>query len=479
MKILDIGKRVCKVMDPQYLGITKKIRIAVLGSKYAGKTVLLAALDRYMDRLLNTSLTLWEKGECEENAEGWGLLKKEDMPDRRHRGWLKFSKKKYHEKMEGNDWPERTLTPAVLGYKLVFAREGKIRRYEVELLDIPGERVADVVTMWNKSYDEWSDGVEEEYKKVNEEWNIYLEKVRKSGGTKELILEAYTEFLAQHLRAYSFFVTPSEAMLDRHGDPIDEMGLSEDSSVEEWRSKMNSIKFAPIPFDIRKDKSFIGSVKEFRKEYEKYKKESRVDEIKKWCITSSQVYYLVDVLGTLERGKVGVESTKRQVRLATVGVADKSFLTRMFSPNLRKFCAVATQVDRCGIEGNRWKENKSRLEEWLSEYFSKANTVAFKKGVFCTLVCSAVSSTRPVKEENGVLKCEGVKGFMKDANKPFSDDNCRHGLRETMSVPSVDEAEKKNYEGYAWQVPFPSFPHDGNFLHYNLDKIVASMIDLH
>jgi hypothetical protein len=151
----------------------------------------------------------------------------------------------------------------------------------------------------------------------------------------------------------------------------------------------------------------------------------------------------------------------------------------MFSPNLRKFCAVATQVDRCGIEMNRWKEKKSRIEEWLSEYFSKANTVAFKKGVFCTLVCSAVSSTRPVKEENGVLKYEGVKGFMKDANKPFSDDNCHHDLKATKSVPSVDEAEKKNYEGYAWPVPFPSFPRDGNFLHYNLDKIVSSMIDLH
>ena len=165
--------------------------------------------------------------------------------------------------------------------------------------------------------------------------------------------------------------------------------------------------------------------------------------------------------------------------MATVGVADKSFLTRMFSPNLRKFCAVATQVDRCGIGESDWGENESNLEGWLSEYFSKANTVAFKKGVFSTLVCSAVSSTRPVKEENGELKCEGVKGFMKDANKPFSDDNCGYDLKATMSVPSVDEAEKKNYEGYTWPVPFPSFPRDGNFLHHNLDKIVASMIDLH
>ena len=69
MQIIDIRKTVKKVLDPQALGMTKKIRVAVLGSKYAGKTVLLAALDRYMDRLLNTSLTLGEKGECEENAE--------------------------------------------------------------------------------------------------------------------------------------------------------------------------------------------------------------------------------------------------------------------------------------------------------------------------------------------------------------------------------------------------------------------------
>lgn len=468
MKILDIRKRVCKVMDPQYLGITKKIRIAVLGAKYAGKTVLLSAMDRYFQRLEDS----------DEKLNGWQLIKFQDISNRRSGEWRVFPKKEYQRRMEKCDWPEQTFIPAVLAYKLDFAKEGKFRRYEIELLDIPGERVADVATMWNASYEEWSDSALCEYKKVNCGWyHDYLGKVEETKGDRDSVLFAYKGFIAKHLSRLSFFVTPSEAMLDRKGKPIDENGLGVNSDDRDWLSKMNDIMFAPIPYELRTDKKFMACVKDFRKEYRKYKKESRVNEIKRWCETSDQVYYLVDVLGSLERGDMGYKSTKEQVRLATVGVTDRSFLRRIFSSNLSKFCAVATQVDRCALED---KDNQSKIKEWLNEYFSKQGV--FKKGVFDTKIVAAVSSTQKVKKEkeDEVVGYKAAKGFMRDPNKSFSEDN-RLISKEPyipMPVPSVAEAKKNDYKEYLWRTPFPYFPADGNFLNYGLDGIAALMFDL-
>lgn len=479
MKISDIGKTVKKVLDPQTFGMTKKIRIAVLGSKYAGKTVLLSALDKYLQRLEETSEKLNRKGECAKESNGWQLAKLQDISAKRRGEWSIFAKKEYQRKMAECNWPERTSIPAVLAYKLEFAKEGKFRRYEIELLDIPGERVADVVTMWNKSYEGWSDEALKQYKKTESDWyHGYLEKVAESKGDRDFILLAYKEFVAKHLSNLSFFVTPSEAMLDRKGTSIDERGLTVEYDDKDLLSRMNDIKFAPVPYEFRGNKEFMTCVKDFRKEYRKYKKESQVDGIKGWCETSDQVYYLVDVLGALERGDAGYKSTREQVRLATVGVADRSLFRRIFSSNLSKFYAVATQGDRSALD----EDAEERIKEWLDEYFSK--TEVFRRGVFGKVIVAAVSSMQKIQkaEEGGVIKeeYEGRKGFMKDPNKSFSEENRLISKKpyKPMPVPSVAEAQKRNFKGYSWERPFPYFPEDGNFANYNLDRIVASILEL-
>lgn len=51
MDVSKIGKEVKEVVKIANSLTTKKIRVAVLGAKFAGKTVLLSAIDRYLQEL--------------------------------------------------------------------------------------------------------------------------------------------------------------------------------------------------------------------------------------------------------------------------------------------------------------------------------------------------------------------------------------------------------------------------------------------
>ena len=125
----------------------KRMRIVVLGSKNSGKTVFLTAV---ASNLLNHRKEHFRLNEWEANFEEGmlhGLDKKiPDFPYLQYReGFAK----------DNPEWPEKTTHEMrVLRLPLAFRKEGcKQRDLLIELLDLPGERIADL-TMAGKSYRE-------------------------------------------------------------------------------------------------------------------------------------------------------------------------------------------------------------------------------------------------------------------------------------------------------------------------------------
>ena len=274
-----------------------RVRIAVLGSRNSGKTVFLTAL---ASNLLNHrkgngfDLGGWEA--FVEN--GFAPSAKEDI--------AVFPYEQYREGFakENPEWPEKTTCEmSVLRLPLVFrkkVRKGKFKSESmlIELLDIPGERIADL-TMANRTYHEWckwmSDKFGSSYRANGPYYRDYLKKAE-SCRTKDELFGLFKAYLLNEHRRYSPWIVPSVVKLTKEGKAtqfeqeltIRELGLTSEA------------QFVPVPiewFDPSHEKR--AWTKEFATAFDKYK-EAIVDPISDWLNEADELVYLVDVLNILK-----------------------------------------------------------------------------------------------------------------------------------------------------------------------------------
>ena len=276
-----------------------RVRIAVLGSRNSGKTVFLTAL---ASNLLNH-----RKGNGFE-LNGWEAFVENGFASSTKEDIAVFPYDQYRENFakENPEWPEKTTCEmSVLRLPLVFRKKGRKGKFEsrsmlIELLDIPGERIADL-TMANRTYREWckwmSDKFGSSYRANGPYYRDYLEKAELCH-TKDELFDLFKVYLLSEYRRYSPWIVPSVVKLTKEGKAtqfeqeltIRELGLTSEA------------QFVPVPiewFDPSHEKR--AWTKEFATAFDKYK-EAIVDPISDWLSEADDLVYLVDVLNILKYG---------------------------------------------------------------------------------------------------------------------------------------------------------------------------------
>lgn len=457
---------------------TRRIRVAVMGAKQAGKTVFITALDNYLEYLsippLNGRMAKEQLGVLA----GWRIqrftLRKNTST------WRDFDAARHKAELaEVRKWPDVTLEPAVLAYEIDLVKEGeKSRRIFLEVLDIPGERVSDIATMWGHAYAEWSETLFDVHSGTCSRDTLafrqYVQEVDEalSHGDEQTakvqICDSYRKFLAHQVWNYSPFLTPSEALLDANGKIVEI--LPSDDSEEGICSKLHDVTFAPLPTKALKDKRNRRIVRAFERAYKRYMEHAGIAGIVKWMSSVDQLYYLVDVLEILHTGGECWRGVNDQINLALTagffrrrGAKMRGFLDLLSRNSMSKICAVATQVDRARLT----EDNTKNIERLLKLLFGTAFAGLPRKTDRKFIVCAAVVSTDKAEEGNGDTDVSGTAVI---------DGEIRHSWP-TSLVPDSFDFDK----AYFWPRPNPVFSLGRNVKspeQYRLDEVVREIFGI-
>lgn len=305
-KIFTVNRTIPRAIEDIAKG-RRRIRMVVLGSKGSGKTVFLTAL---ASNLINHRLP--KDGDPDGfDLKGWEARFHEapageliaDFPYNRYRAGFAKSLP---------EWPEKTTTEmSVLRLPLDFMKRGRRNKSVlIELLDLPGERIADL-SMVGKSFIEWCRWFEDRFAgsySADKTAAEYLDAAKECRTTEELFSVYKTYLKVEHER-YSPWVVPSIVKLTKEGKGtkfLDELpgrplGLDENS------------QFVPLPISFfDKNSTHKEWVKEFSDAYDKYKKEI-VSPIALWLREADQLVYLLDVLNIL---RCGVAAYNHEMKFA-------------------------------------------------------------------------------------------------------------------------------------------------------------------
>ncbi len=458
----------------------RTVRVAVMGSKRCGKTVLLTSLANHLRehdiQLLNLDGTraVWDKTAIKGSSiDGMPL----------------FDYGKARQSLAKGEWPEKSAEASVLAMRLKLKdRKGRKEEVLLEILDIPGERVADF-SMMGKSYEEWCEWMENNLGGPNSgntsyrEYEEFLEQNDFAG--KEEIIGRYKDFLAAQYASFSPCITPSTVKLELDGTP-------HGGSVENFRREMDAVpaglrgkngkalEFVPLPSSAFSSGSKLSKLAaEFGRNYKQYVKRV-VRPMEKWLSSTQKLFYLVDVPSLLQAGSKAWNAEKNHGEAAIGALcpaSGNSMLERLWKRTKNLFWkteinaayVVATKSDIVLSGADR--ENLCSLADSL---FGRVLGILDSSVKTEILSCAAVKTTEEVtaggkRGLEGRLDREGDKKTWVPSPVP-------------ESIPrSTEEWEKSKLEGrFNYQFPFPGFdvaevcppPHLG------LDYIAREMLSI-
>ena len=398
-KIKDLlkVKRTIKRGTEDILRRRRRVRIVVLGSKNSGKTVFLTAL---ASNLLNH-----RKGNGFDLNQ-WEAFVEEGFAYDSNDGIADFPYSKYREGFakENPEWPEKTTSAmSVLRLPLVFRKEDcKERPLLIELLDIPGERIADLA-MARKSYREWCGWMFQKFGSQYSANSAYLEYLAKAKYccTKEELFSAYKTYLLTEYKKYSPWVVPSVVKLTKEGKAtqfgqelhIRALGLTSED------------QFVPVPIEwFDSSNEWQTWTKDFASAYDKYK-EVIVDPICEWLHEADRLVYLVDILNILKSGSA-VYNQERKFGEAvlelfshhksyTPGGAIWDYLSSMIKTRIKDAYLVVTKKDLAIYEKS---DNLRKLADALLGKELRGLMKGIGEGNIKT--CAAVDTVSSKRDEN-------------------------------------------------------------------------------
>jgi predicted YcjX-like family ATPase len=295
-----LDKSIYKIVRQGLTG-REHIRVAVIGTKSSGKTVFLTALTNHLrnhdQKLLNLGKWSITNLECDGGNTG-------DIPS--------FQYAKAREQLSRGEWPDNTRSLSIVRLKLRLEKkeENKTKRRTVilEMLDLPGERVADL-SMVGRSFREWCEWMEDRYcgvEGISLDYSEYVQRIE-SENNRDTILAAYKDCVSKQFEKWILTITPSVLKLDING----EFKYKDGEPLSTYRKNIESTfigvdedsQFAPLPRSYFNGKSSEqrAIVKAFKKAYGKYKSRI-VNPISEWLFHVNKAVYLVDVLSLLRNG---------------------------------------------------------------------------------------------------------------------------------------------------------------------------------
>jgi len=356
--------------------------------------------------------------------------------------------------------------------------DGENRKITLQILDVPGERLSDL-SMSSRNYRNWcrivcqrhheDTSIAFRWKEYEQEVKTRLAEIKESAkdpqevaSLDEFLRNAYGKFVTGQIDDCVPYITPSGFVLP-DGD---------ESSAKRLPSGVFECGFVPLPesFFGSKNRNVRTLLRNYDKAYDAYKKQFRIDEIARWLETANQAFYLVDILDILQKGGKALNGVRHQIESIVMNFVEGSdnFCMRTWrflcKTQIRKLCAVATQVDRTLVSRDR-KHILTLLELLFSKYFGRVQQCERKY-----MACAAVKSGLDADDGHlaGVFKKQRL-------HSKTEADNVVFGRYEPMPVPS-----KWEWNGdYWWYYPEPyNFPASEEEIPPNIDlkNVIEEMI---
>ena len=392
----------------------RTIRVAVCGAGNCGKTVFLTSL---LNHLL-----------CRDPdfaPDGWRIVRAERDGDTGAIPPFPYPESRATF-VSGDRWPAKTkgVSLARIVLRLERADGRRFRRERIlELLDLPGERVADL-SMRGRTYPDWCRLLAEaladapSYAAYLARCRAILDAMPRDAGrgseaaaaARTAILSAYREHLLAALRSYSPIVVPSVAILAPDGSTVPSRTELSDA---ELRAELAAAPlgadaerpFAPLPPEAAAEGS--AAARTFASNYRAYVREA-VDPLAEWLESADRLCHLVDVLGVLNGGPQAYNGAQRLARtvlglLPTPNRANRilHWLTERFLTHVDDAVLVATKAD-CVLADADGQRNRfaGLLEQMLGPALDELDLPPGRRHA---CVCAAVRSTEPAPDDPRAL----------------------------------------------------------------------------
>ena len=387
----------------------ERIRIAVVGAQECGKTIFLESLVNHLIKA--------DFGDF--GNEKWGLssgaeIISETLSPRPPKGMELFDSVRYKKiydalfgKRDGKPFDKGSVPPSTLKTYLLqmmvpLARtkaksgEVKSKKFLLEVLDVPGERVADFA-MFRRSYEGWCRELTRASRMVaggTSPFDRYMAKVSRASNVDE-IKDAFFEFVRNRHVCNSTMIYPSSILLTLSGGKTAKQADAAELKRESIPFFKGDGFFAPLPEAFFHDKTKKGIVKAFSKAYKQYCSDSGLNEVCGWLETANKVYYLLDVFSILMSGKEREDDMRSHIRetLKVFGHREGNIVSRvcngivdiLMRSRASEIYLVGTQIDRAS------KSQRNNIKKLLNNEFGSILTMPALAGKFCDIkTCAAI-----------------------------------------------------------------------------------------
>ena len=461
----------------------ERIRVVLLGSKGTGKTVFMTSVGAQLRNHDNKAFDLrnWTaEFDQEEDDKAQGLVSRSCIKA--------FPYADFRAVLASGKWPSKTedvfsvLTVPFTLKKTDLKKRGLIRRlfrmretYEVtkrrrillEMLDLPGERVADFA-MLGRSYREWCTWMENRFGGrlgSSEYFKNYLNRVSALGGSdpdnKKKAIDFYKDFLADEFANFSLSTTPSTVKYKCQFSKEELPKLTREERRELIREglkeapvgKSKDLQFIPLPKgSFAKGSSHGEWIKLFAKAYEAYKK-SEIMPIAEWCKHANSLLYFVDVLELLRRGPE-VYNTERRFAEQALGffkhhrasnklIKPIKGLADLFVTYLDSVQIIATKTDCAGKQGDKMVKLAEKMMAPV------VRTMGIDRVQYTSCAAVSTSDIYVLKDEKTGKDKQAISARIK-----IGDDIKKEGFY-VSKVPDDWPESAKWGRDFNWQDTFP------------------------
>lgn len=384
----------------------------------SGKTVLLTSLIDHLKKHDPARFPL--------DGRHTGLVEIETLPPAT--GAERFDYGAHRSRLGNRQWPVKTCTCSE--YRALYVRGDRhYTKIDLSLLDIPGERLADLGIAHHRRFEDWSDAILDalrvapEFTAAAAPFFTCLDEIAAQPGTAvepAQLLHTYRLTLARLIEAYMPLVTPSSFLIDADGNYVAEdivrLADAEQRSAALAGRQLSGLsqetQFAPLSQKVRRAQPALTA--RFAAHYARYRQQLVLPFARalKACDT---LIVLVDVAMLLEGG-VGTLNASQTLLQHIVAYIDPGFtplgtfgtwlvhlatLGLVTLDGVRRIVFVATKADRVH------QDDRGKLETLLRDL--TAPLVRGRQAVRSLhidyVVCAAVNSTRSeIEAQHHVLQ---------------------------------------------------------------------------
>ena len=319
---------------------------------------------------------------------------------------------------------------------------------QLDILDFPGERIADAAIAVHDDFGEWSNHM---FGSFDYESGSRLQQALEAENVEfDTAVRAYRETLVSFIRDCKPLISPSVFFLDRKGELLDREKLESAASERPCGLDADS-QFAPLPKSVLKNNPKLA--KKMRRHFEMYRK-GVVKPLFDDLATSDSLIVLIDIPSLL-LGGVQRYNDNRQIISDLFGAIGKKKLKILSS--LKRVAFVATKADmilRNDLE-------RRRLTDLLRQMNEQAASVLPTDVDIGWFECSACWSTAPGSSEDTLYCVSGQ-------NNPEKKDT-------ELSITPLPDSWPPNWNPEEYKFPdvFPNIPLNFQIppKHQELDEI--------